>query len=50
MFASIMTPRLILERLARELYGQMTQAQQKDSQGLAHWFRGADFALPCAPV
>ncbi len=36
------------ERLAQELYGRMTAAQQKDFQGFAHWFRSAGFALPCA--
>ena len=66
MFALIMTPLAPLlvvfksgdhchldaatQHLARELYGQMMKAQQRDSQGFAHWFRGADFALPCALV
>lgn len=36
------------QRLARELYGRMTMAQQKDFQGFAHWLRGAGLALPCA--
>ncbi len=36
------------QHLARDLYQRMTTAQHKDFQDLAHWFRGAGLALPCA--
>jgi len=35
------------QRLARNLYGEMTKTQQRAFRGLARWFRGAGYAVPC---